>query len=224
MQRRTRRRLIYGGVSTAVIAAAALSGLAGGAGAAEDAARVTFSGGDLAADSVPVRVPWLNDSSIVFLVRAMQPPAIAAARLELQSWSDDTTANLAITLARDHTALAATLDSIATVGRFVGVRPAISDSLLAPYEAQLSSLWGLGARDLGRRFIATQREVHERAIGDLAGLASIARNLGLRDMIATRAIVMERSHLTALRDRERAMFEADSILQATRAARARRNR
>jgi hypothetical protein len=224
MHRRTRRRLIYGGVSSAVIAAAALSGMAGGAGAAQDAARVTFSGGDLAADSVPVRVAWLNDSSIVFLVRAMQPPAIAAARLQLQSWSDDTTANVAITVARDHAALAATMDSIAGAGRFGGVRPAIADSLLAPYDAQLSSLWGLGARDLGRRFIATQREAHERAIGDLAGLASLARDAGLRDVIATRVIVMEQGHLTALRDRERAMIVADSVLQAARAARSRRNR
>jgi hypothetical protein len=196
--RRRRARAWYAVVATAIVIAAATTGET----SANEPERVVVaeSGGDVALDSTVAldSVAWLSDADIIALAASMQTPAIAAAQLELQSWSNDTTLNLALQLSRDHAALRATLDSVAAAHRLVPQRPLVADSLLAPYDLQVSAILGFGGRELEQRFLASQREAHTRAIADLGALAVLAREPDLRALLLGRAMVIERDHLARL--------------------------
>jgi hypothetical protein len=154
----------------------------------------------------------------------MQRPAIDAARLQLQSWSSDTTMNLALLIARDHVALRDALDSLAFARHLPPARSALADSLLLPYQEQLTALYGLPARELERRFIVTQRATHARAITDLTALGALARDGDVKAMLTIRAIQSERLHLAQLDQWLQARHAADSIAAVAAAEQRERRR
>jgi hypothetical protein len=194
---RRRRRLFRWVTSIAILTAAAFAGgEPRGLDARSDLTTVV-SGGEVALDSVDAMPRWLNDSNIVALVDSMQLTTIAAARYQLQSWASDSTVNLALLLARDHAAMLISVDSVATVRRIAARRPAVADSLLAPYLPQITSLYGLWAAEREKRFLATQRDTHVRALADLTALAAVVRDPDL-GVVLSRSVQMERDHLARL--------------------------
>ncbi len=161
---------------------------------------VREANGDVALGS-PTRgaaVSWLSDANIVALVDGMLSPAIAAGHLELQSANTDSAMNVALILVHEHTALRAAFDSLLAVDHLTGQRPAAGDSLLLPYQSQTTSLAGVSGKELGRRFVATQRDAHQQAIADLDALAALAHDPALKLFLITRAVQMEREHLARL--------------------------
>jgi hypothetical protein len=192
---RRRRRLGRWAGSIAILATAAMAGSERGGLDARSDPTAVVAGGEVVLDSADAAMPpWLTDSNVVALVDSMQRTTIAAARYQLQSWASDSTVNLALLLVRDHSAMLISVDSVAAVRRIVAKRPAVSDSLLAPYAAQITSLYGLWNVEREKRFLATQRDAHTRAVADLTALAAVARDPELSAVLG-RALHLERDHL-----------------------------
>jgi hypothetical protein len=193
--RRRRRRLVRWAGSIAVLTIAAMAGSDRGGLDARSDLTAAVAGGEVVLDSAAASMPpWLTDSNVVALVDSMQRMTIAAARYQLQSWASDSTVNLALLLVRDHSAMLISIDSVAAARRIVAKRPAVSDSLLAPYALQVTSLYGLWNVDREKRFLATQRDAHARAVTDLTALAAVARDPELSAVLG-RALQLERDHL-----------------------------
>jgi hypothetical protein len=228
---RKRARVIYASIGAAIVATAAWIG----SGDPDDLeatqlatadSTISSAGGDVALDSAssPISGFWISDRGIIAAASELQIPPQDAARIQLRAWISDSTARIAVAILADHAALRGALDTLAQALDISPARPAIADSRRARYDAQTGKLLGLPARELERRFIATQIESHGWAIQDLRALAGLARDPEVRAMLLSRGAQLEELHLAMLEQRQQAIATADSIAQAAREARMKRGR
>jgi hypothetical protein len=167
------------------------------------------------------RIGWLTDSNIVALANQVNDDARGIARLESQLWSKEAHRMVAVELLRDHARLQFAIDSLAALKNIPSQAPAIAPELKAPYDSLLNSQIGLPLAEREGQFLDMMLKVHARSITDFGALAGNASDPDLRALLATRAVLMEQTHVARVRMLSAAIAEADSIRQDSLKARGR---
>jgi hypothetical protein len=168
-------------------------------------------------------IGWLTDSNVVALATQVNADAQGMSRLELQAWSKEPLRTLATTITRDHARLQFAIDSVASLRRLPSQMPAVAPEMKAPYDSMVMSQAGLPMADRESQFLASVAAEHQRAIVDFSALAGNATDPDLKALLATRAVLMEQTHLAQTRMIGDAIAKADSArLDSLKAAAATR--
>jgi len=158
-------------------------------------------------------IGWLTDSNIVALASQVNNDATGMARLESQTWTREPFRLLASMILRDHGKLQFAIDSVAGMRRLPSQLPAVAPELKAPYDSMTLSQAGLPMTDREAQFLQMVEKEHQRSIVDFSALAGNATEPDLKALLATRAVLMEQTHLAQARMIADAMVKADSARQ-----------
>jgi predicted outer membrane protein len=180
----------------------------------DEVALAAQAGGDV--DVGRSGAPWLRDEHIAALVPVLNRSIMDAARLQLQNWSSDSIARLALQILQDHAAVNSQLDSVMRVRGVAPVVPAVAADLDVRHAVHLDSIRGLTGRALERRYLQQQQQAHMAALQDFAALGELASDPDLRALLRERVVVMEQLHLRRVEDALRQVAVADSAAQARR--------
>jgi hypothetical protein len=181
------------------------------------AIRVDSSGGETSQFSLMKdAVGWLTDSNIVSLAAVVNDAPMALSRAESQSWTDQPTHEYALMVLRDHAALQASIDSLASHHHLPAQAPAIGAEFHAKYDSAAGALTGLPAAQVDPKFLAQMIELHGRTILDFGALAGNTTDPDLRALLSIRAQAMEQQHLTRAQQLTASLAAADSAKQAAK--------
>ena len=169
-------------------------------------------------------IGWLTDSNIVALASQVNDDAQGISRLETQAWTREPFRLFASVIIRDHARMQFAIDSVASLRRLPSQLPAVAPELKAPYDSALMTQWGLPITEREAQFVEMVIKEHERSLVDFSALAGNATDPDLKALLATRAVLMEQTHLAQARLFGDAMTKADSARQDSLRARGRRNR
>jgi predicted outer membrane protein len=170
-------------------------------------------------------VTWLTDSNLVSLATTVNQAPISLARIEAQLWSNAQIHAFALEVLRDHAALQGSIDSLAAKRRIPAQRPAVAESMQAPYDSIVASLAGLPLADMEPRFLAAMTGLHARTVTDFAAIAGNATDPDLKGLFANRAMQMEQLHASKAKLIAAALVRADSVRKdSVEKAQARRKR
>jgi hypothetical protein len=158
-------------------------------------------------------IGWLTDSNIVALATQVNTDAQGMSRLESQAWTKESFRAFAAAVMRDHARLQFAIDSVASLRRLPSQMPAVAPELKAPYDSMAASQAGLPITEREAQFLNMIVKEHERAIIDFSALAGNATDPDLKALLATRAVLMEQTHLAQARLFGDAMAKADSARQ-----------
>ena len=158
-------------------------------------------------------IGWLTDSNVVALATQVNGDAQGMARLESQAWTQEPLRMLASVIMRDHARLQVAIDSVASLRRLPAQMPAVAPELKAPYDSAVAAEAGLPMTEREARFLAQVEQEHQRAVVDFSALAGNATEPDLRALLASRAVLMEQTHLAQARMIRDAMVKADSARQ-----------
>ena len=159
------------------------------------------------------RIGWLTDSNIVALAAQVNGDAQGIPRLEAQAWSKEAFRLIATEILRDHAALQASIDSVASLRHLPSQAPAVAPELKAPYDSLLNTQLALSITDREAQFVDMVIKVHARTVVDFAALAVNATDPDLKALLAGRAVPMEQSHLARAQLLAAAIVRADSVKQ-----------
>ncbi|HEX4682978.1 MAG TPA: DUF4142 domain-containing protein [Gemmatimonadaceae bacterium] len=140
-----------------------------GAAPAEAAGSVALS--DSAQRDSTATVRWLSDANIISLLGDVDARQVALANAELQAWHSDTVRAYATGVARIHTDLQHSVDSVAAKLRLAAVVPAVQDSLTAALQPAIDTVNGSHGPQMDRVFV-------RQAIGADQYLADYLSQLG----------------------------------------------
>ena len=187
------------------------------------AARPDSSAGEVAQYALMKNnIGWLTDSNVVALATQVNADALGMARLEAQVWSREPFRVFATSIIRDHARLQFALDSIASLRRLPSQMPAVAPEMKAPYDSVLNTQIGLPLQERESQFLDMVIKEHQRSIVDFSALAGNASDPDLRGVLATRAVLMEQTHVAQARMLSDAIARADSARQDSLKARAER--
>jgi hypothetical protein len=167
-------------------------------------------------------IGWLTDSNVVALATQVNADALGMARLEAQVWSREPFRVFATSIIRDHARLQFALDSVASLRRLPSQMPAVAPEMKAPYDSVLNTQIGLPLQERESQFLDMVIKEHQRSIVDFSALAGNASDPDLRGVLATRAVLMEQTHVAQARMLSDAIARADSARQDSLKARAER--
>jgi hypothetical protein len=187
------------------------------------AARPDSSAGEVAQYALMKNnIGWLTDSNVVALATQVNADALGMARLEAQVWSREPFRVFATSIIRDHARLQFALDSVASLRRLPSQMPAVAPEMKAPYDSVLNTQIGLPLQERESQFLDMVIKEHQRSIVDFSALAGNASDPDLRGVLATRAVLMEQTHVAQARMLSDAIARADSARQDSLKARAER--
>ena len=193
--------------------------------AAKAPARPDSSSGEVAQYALMKNsIGWLTDSNIVALAAQVNSDAQGMSRLEAQSWSREPYRMLSSMIIRDHGRLQFALDSVASLRRLPSQVPAVAPEMKAPYDSMVSAQAVLPMTDREAQFLDMVIKEHERAIVDFSALAGNATEPDLKAVLASRAVLMEQTHLAQARMLGDAIAKADSARQDSLKAKGRGGR
>jgi putative membrane protein len=164
-------------------------------------------------------VGWLTDSNLVALAMIVNQAPVRLARVESQQSTDQAVHQFALEVMRDHNALQTSLDSLAGKRRIPSQRPAVAESMQAPYDSAVAALSSAPGPQMEQRYLEAERSVDARTITDFAALAGNATDPDLRALLVSRAMAMEQRHVTRATQLGASVAQADSAKQAARAGR-----
>jgi putative membrane protein len=164
-------------------------------------------------------VGWLTDSNIVSLATFVNQAPVRLARIESQQSTDQAVHAFALEVIRDHTALQASLDSLAGKRRIPSQRPAVAESMQAPYDSAVAELSSTPVSQMEQQYLGAEKAVDARSLTDFAALAGNATDPDLRALLVSRATGMEQRHVTRANQLAVSLAQADSAKQATRSGR-----
>lgn len=183
------------------------------------------AGGTIAGDSLSrladstVDVKWLSDANVVALIGTMNGRQIAAADIMLASYHSDTVRALATSLAREHSDLQHSLDSLASTLNIVPASPALTAEVTAEFQAQIDSMLGNRGMALDRAYVQQQTLSHKLMASYLEQLGGAAQQPALREWIESAGGRVD-GQLANIQGQQRAMVVADSIVADSLAKRA----
>ena len=184
------------------------------------AVRLDSSTGEVAQYSLMKdAVGWLTDSNLVALATIVNEAPMRLARVESQQSTDQAVHAFALEVIRDHTALQASLDSLAGKRRIPSQRPAVAESIQAPYDSAVAALSTTPAQQMEQQYLAAERALDARTIMDFGALAGNATDPDLRSLLVSRAMAMEQRHVTRANQLAASLVQADSAKQAARSGR-----
>lgn len=163
-------------------------------------------------------VMWLTDSNVVALAAVVNDGPVRLARIESQEASDPAVHALAVEVLRDHAAFQVSLDSIAAKRRIPSQRPAVAQSMQAPYDSAVTALSSVSAAQIEQQYLAAEKMMAERALTDFAAIAGNATDPDVRALIAIRGTTMEERHIAHANQLVASAAQADSAKQAARTA------
>jgi hypothetical protein len=155
----------------------------------------------------------LTDSNIVALATQVNSDAQGMSRLESQAWTREQYRLLSSMIMRDHARLEVAIDSVASLRHLPSQVPAVAPEMKAPYDSMVSAQAALPMTDREAQFLDMVTKEHERAIVDFTALAGNATEPDLKALLATRAVLMEQTHLAQARMLGAAIAKADSARQ-----------
>ena len=164
-------------------------------------------------------VGWLTDSNIVDLATIVNQAPVRLARVESQQSTDQAVHAFALEVIRDHTVLQTSLDSLAGKRRIPSQRPAVAESIQAPYDSTLATLTATPIQQMEQQYLSAERTVVARSLTDFSALAGNASDPDLRALLVSRAVGMEQRHLARATQLAASLAQADSAKQATRSER-----
>ena len=174
-------------------------------------------------DSEPVVVKWMGDDNIIALARLLNVRVKAAADYELQQWGSDTTRAFAAEMAREHSAIRYTIDSIAATLGVTPVLPALSAEIDSVTRRHLEMLYVPGGRPLDRAYVNEQIASHEYMLDYLTKFAAAVERPELRTVMDTISAKLK-THLASGRALKAQYVKADSLKAAADSARRARRR
>jgi predicted outer membrane protein len=164
-------------------------------------------------------VGWLTDSNLVALATIVNEAPMRLARVESQQSTDQAVHGFALEVIRDHTALQNSLDSLAGKRRIPSQRPAVAESIQAPYDSAVAALSTTPIQQLEQQYLGAERALDARTILDFGALAGNATDPDLRSLLVSRAMAMEQRHVTRANQLAASLVQADSAKQAARSGR-----
>jgi predicted outer membrane protein len=190
-------------------------------------AKTVVSGGEVvspAADSAPPEI-WLNDANLLALMGAMNSRQIAAAEIELSTWHSDTIRDFAVSMAREHSELQRSIDSVATTLKLSPVMPALGEVIVGEMQRQIDSIHMYGGRGLDRAYVRQSVAGHE-AMAKYATLLAAAAERPEVQSVLTTASTRISAQLSRAKAFDATLTKTDSIAAADSAAKleARRQR
>jgi putative membrane protein len=145
------------------------------------------AGGEVAPDSARPVVRWINDANVLAIAAAMNYKQLAAADAELSTWHVDTVRAFAAAMAREHSAMQRTMDSLAGALQIVPVKPALATLVQLRMQRQIDSIYMHGGRAFDRAFLDQQIASHRLMQDYLGRLAAVAERSALRQVLTTAA-------------------------------------
>jgi len=155
-------------------------------------------------------IGWLTDSNIVALATQLNADAQGMSRLESQAWTKEPLRMLAASIMRDHARMQFAIDSVASARRLPSQMPAVAPEMKAPYDSMTMSQAGLPMSDREAQYLEMVAREHQRAVVDFSALAGNATDPDLKALLATKAVLMEQTHLAQTRMIGEAIAKADS--------------
>jgi len=190
------------------------------AAASAAAVRLDSSTGEVAQYSLMKdAVGWLTDSNLVALATIVNQAPMRLARVESQESTDQAVHAFALEVIRDHTALQASIDSLAGKRRIPSQRPAVGESMQAAYDSAVATLSTTPPQQIEQQYLAAERALDGRTIMDFGALAGNATDPDLRSLLVSRAMAMEQRHVTRAIQLAASFAQADSAKQAARSGR-----
>lgn len=144
-------------------------------------------GGEVAPDSSRPRVRWISDANVLAIAAAMHYKQLAAADAELSTWHVDTVRAFAAAMAREHSAMQRTIDSVAGALQLAPVTPALGTLVQLRMQRQIDSIYLHGGRAFDRAFLDQQIASHRLMYEYLVGLAAAAERPALQRVLTTAA-------------------------------------
>ena len=147
----------------------------------------TAVGGEVARDSARPAIRWINDANVLAIAAAMNYKQLAAADAELSTWHVDTVRAFAAEMAREHSAMQRTMDSIAGALQIEPVKPALGTLVQLRMQRQIDSIYMHGGRAFDRAFLDQQIASHRLMYDYLSRLAAVAERPALQQVLTTAA-------------------------------------
>ena len=206
--------------SKAVMVCALCAAVACRRGSEPPATRVISSPGEVAQYSLMKdAVGWLTDSNIVALATIVNQAPVRLARIESQQSTDQAVHAFALEVIRDHNSLQASLDSLAGKRRIPPQRPAVAESMQAPYDSAVTALTSTPVQQMEPQYLGAEKVLDARTLTDFSALAGNATDPDLRALLVSRAVGMEQRHLTRAAQLAASLAQADSAKQAAHSGR-----
>lgn len=144
-------------------------------------------GGEVARDSARPAVRWINDANVLAIAGAMNYKQLAAADAELSTWHVDTVRAFAAAMAREHSAMQRTMDSIAGALQIAPVKPALGTLVQLRMQRQIDSIYMHDGRAFDRAFLDQQIASHRLMHEYLVRLAAVAVRPALQQVLTAAA-------------------------------------
>lgn len=145
------------------------------------------AGGEVARDSARPAVRWINDANVLAIAAAMNYKQLAASDAELSTWHVDTVRAFAAAMAREHSAMQRTMDSIAGALQIAPVKPALGTLVQLRMQRQIDSIYMHDGRAFDRAFLDQQIASHRLMHEYLVRLSAVAERPALRHVLTTAA-------------------------------------
>lgn len=145
------------------------------------------AGGEVTRDSARPVVRWINDANVLAIAAAMNNKQLAAADAELSTWHVDTVRAFAAQMAREHSAMQRTMDSIAGALQIEPVKPALGALVQTRMQRQIDSIYQHDGRAFDRAFVDQQIASHRLMYEYLVRLAAVAERPALQQVLTTAA-------------------------------------
>jgi predicted outer membrane protein len=167
-------------------------------------------------DSAPSQT-WLNDANLLALMGAMNARQIAAAEIELSTWHSDTIRDFALSMAREHSEIQRSIDSLATTLKLAPVMPALAQVIVGEMQRQIDSIHAYGGRALDRAYVRQSVSGHETMAKYAALLAAAAERPEVQSVLST-ASTRIAAQVTRAKAFDASLTKADSVAAADSAA------
>lgn len=182
---------------------------------ARDTARAkadsTIAGGEVKLDSAaPPAMVWLTDANVLALINTIGARQIAADNVELQTWHSDTIRDFAASMAREHSALIHSVDSVATRIKIAPIAPALAARVFAEMQARTDSMSWQRGLSLDRAYVRHQIGSNAAAAKLAAQLAAVAERPEVQTL-ATSAAERSKSASTRAKALDAQLAAADSV-------------
>ena len=181
--------------------------------------KTAVSGGEVAlpaTDSAPPEI-WLNDANLLALMGAMNGRQIAAAEIELSTWHSDTIRDFALSMAREHSEIQRSIDSVVRTLKLAPVMPALAEVVVGEMQRQIDSINAHGGRALDRAYVRQAVAGHETMAKYATLLAAAAERPEVQSVLAT-ASTRIAAQVNRAKAFDASLTKADSVAAADSAA------
>jgi len=166
---------------------------------------------------------WITDANALSLLAMLNSRQIAAANIELQAWHSDSVRAFAAAVARQHSDLQHTVDSLGGAINVVPVAPALAAEVGAQMQALADTLAAARGMGLDRAFVREQLSSLPLYADYALHLSSVAQRPEVQSVMAT-AATRAGALLVRARTMQASFAVADSAAADSAARRAQRRK